>query len=148
MAYRKRTSTTLEKAHKRSLSIKSIDPYLDLGNGLTAREFAKTIDDTQQKIDSYNLALSSLTQLYNEMMESEKILADQHERMLSGVLAKFGRNSTEYEMAGGSKRTGKRKARTSKPIANLPTVNDRPEIIITPTQSPDPKPQALNAMMN
>jgi hypothetical protein len=61
--------------------------------------------------------------------------------MLSGVLAKYGRNSTEYEMAGGRKRPAKRKSKTTAtedlPIVSLPT---------TPTR--DSKPQAVNALMN
>lgn len=144
MVYRKRTSTTLEKAQKRNLSLKSIDPFLDLGNGLTTREFANLIDDTQQKVDRYNLALSGLTQLYNEMMDSEKTLAAEHERMLSGVLAKYGRNSTEYEMAGGSKRTGKRKPKATTTSTDIPVVT----LPSNPVTKSDSTTQALNAMMN
>jgi hypothetical protein len=143
MAYRTRTSVTLEKAEKRNLALKSIDPFLDLGNGLTVSQFTNLIDDTKRKVDRYNLALSSLTQLYNDMMESEKTLAAEHERMLSGVLARYSRDSTEYEMAGGSRRTGKRKPKvtttTDLPLVTLPT---------NPTTKNDSKAQVLSAMMN
>lgn len=145
MAHRTRTSPTIEKAQKRNLALKSIDPYLDLGNGLTVREFSNLIEDTQTKIDRYNLAIKGLTQLHDEMMESERQLAAEHERMLSGVLAKYGRNSTEYEMAGGSKRTGKRK-----PKATTTTSTDIPVVTLpsNPATKSDSTTQALNAMMN
>ena len=144
MAYRTRTSSALEKAQQRNLALKSIDPYLDLGNGLTVREFTNTIEDTQAKVDRYNLAIKGLTQLHNEMMEGERALADQHERMLNGVSAKFGRNSTEYEMAGGRKRSAKRKSRTTTaPTSELPTVT----LTSSPAKSTAPSP-ALSAMMN
>ncbi len=139
--YRKRTSPTLEKAQKRSFALKAIDPYLDLGNGLTARDFANLINDTQQKIDLYNLTLAGLTPLYNDMMESEKLLSEQYERMLSGVLAKYGRNSTEYEMAGGRKRPAKRKSKATAP-------EDLPTVTLPTNPTSDPKSQVLNAVMN
>ena len=144
MAHRTRTSLILEKAQKRSLALKSIDTYLDLGNGLTVREFTNQIEDTQSAIDRYNLAIKGLTQLHSEMMESEKTLADQHERMLSGVCAKYGRSSTEYEMAGGTKRSGKRKPKaTTATNPELPTV----KLPSSSAKSSTPSP-ALTAMMN
>jgi hypothetical protein len=144
MAYRTRTSSTIEKAQKRNLAIQSIDPSLDLGNGLTVSSFTTLINNTQQKVDRYNLAISSLTQLYSEMMEYEKLLADQHERMLNGVSSKYGRNSTEYEMAGGRKRATKRKTKVSTTITELPTIT----LPTNPTNQSDSTAQVLNAMMN
>ena len=144
MAHRTRTSLILEKAQKRSLALKSIDTYLDLGNGLTVREFTNQIEDTQSAIDRYNLAIKGLTQLHSEMIDSEKNLADQHERMLSGVCAKYGRSSTEYEMAGGTKRSGKRKPKaTTATNPELPTV----KLPSSSAKSTAPSP-ALTAMMN
>ena len=140
MAYRKRTSPTLDKAQKRSLALKSIDLNLDLGNGLTVLDFSNLIDTAQQKIDHYNLTLAGLTPIYNEMMECEKLLGENYERMLSGVLAKYGRNSIQYEMAGGRKRAAKRKPKATS-IDTLPIVT-----ISTPKSSATP--QALNATLN
>ena len=144
MAYRTRTSSALEKAQQRNLALKSIDPYLDLGNGLTVREFTNTIEDTQAKVDRYNHAIKGLTQLHNEMMEGEKVLADQHERMLSGVSSKFRRSSVEYEMAGGRKRSAKRKPRTT-----TASTSELPIVTLTSSsvKSTAPSP-ALTAMMN
>ena len=36
-------------------------------------------------------------------------MADTSERMLAGVAAKYGRDSTEYEMAGGTKKSERRR---------------------------------------
>ncbi len=36
-------------------------------------------------------------------------MSDTSERMLAGVAAKYGRDSTEYEMAGGTKKSERRR---------------------------------------
>lgn len=42
------------------------------------------------------------------MLAMEKDLAELSERILSAVSVKYGRNSTEYEMAGGVRRSERR----------------------------------------
>lgn len=52
----------------------------------------------------------------NAFQTAEKNLASMSDRMLAGVAAKYGRDSTEYEMAGGT-RTSDRRRRPSKAAA-------------------------------
>jgi hypothetical protein len=95
MAYRTRTSPALEKALTRNPALQSINPNLDMGNDLSVREFSESIEDTQSKVNRYNLAIATLTQYHNEMVASEKALLNDRERMLSGVSGvsgKFGRD--------------------------------------------------------
>lgn len=108
MPYPKRSSKVLGKAERRASSLASIAPSLDLGNGLTLQTYTSSIETTRQKVAAYNTTLSNLAQLYDEMMESEQRLSDLNERMLMGVLTKYGRNSIEYEMAGGKRKRQKR----------------------------------------
>jgi hypothetical protein len=147
-----RTSNILEKAQKRKLALQSIDPNLSISSGISVAEFSVSIDDTQAKVDRYNLAIATLTQLYSEMMASEKFLADHHERMLNGVSSQFGRNSTEYEMAGGRKRSGKRKTKVTSPTMEMPLAKSAGMGIVTlpaaSAQSSAPAQLAVNAMMN
>jgi hypothetical protein len=101
MARQKRTSKILEKAARRAAGINSIDPNLDLGNGLTLPAFLTLIESMRSKENLYNSTLSTLDKLYHEILETERELADMAEHMLLGVATRFGKSSVEYGMAGG-----------------------------------------------
>ncbi len=101
MARRKRTSPVLEKAVRRMAGMNSIDPNLDVGNGLTLASFSTLLETMRTKENAYNTALSTLDKHYREMLETERELSDMAEHMLLGVATKFGKSSVEYGMAGG-----------------------------------------------
>jgi hypothetical protein len=117
-----------------------------MGEGASVAEFSASIAETQAKVDRYNLAIATLTQLHSEMMVSEKSLANQHERMLNSISGKFGRDSVQYEMAGGRKRLGKRKtkATSSATAVEMPIVT----IPASSAQQSTPVQLAGSAMMN
>ncbi|MBE9139770.1 hypothetical protein IQ254_21660 [Nodosilinea sp. LEGE 07088] len=120
MARAKRTSTTLQKAERRAAAMGSIKPNLDMGNGMTLVSFWADIDDLRDRQKKYNELLSTVDQLYNEMLAAEKALAEKSERMLNAVAVVYGRNSSEYEMAGGKRRSERR--RTSQPAPGQQSV--------------------------
>ena len=109
MARRKRTSQMLEKAVRRAAGINSIDPNLDLGNGLTLPAFSTLIETMRTKENAYNSALSNLDKLYREMLQTERELGDMAEHMLLGVATRYGKSSVEYGMAGGVPKNQRRK---------------------------------------
>lgn len=109
MARRKRTSQMLEKAVRRAAGINSIDPNLDLGNGLTLPAFSTLIETLRTRENAYNSALSNLDKLYREMLETERELGDMAEHMLLGVATRYGKSSVEYGMAGGIPKNQRRK---------------------------------------
>lgn len=109
MARRKRTSQMLEKAVRRAAGINSIDPNLDLGNGLTLPAFSILIETMRTRENAYNTALSNLDKLYREMLETERELGDMAEHMLLGVATRYGKSSVEYGMAGGVPKNQRRK---------------------------------------
>lgn len=53
---------------------------------------------------------------YNKCNQSLLQVKDLSKRMLTGVASKYGKNSSEYEMAGGT-----RKSERKKPVAKKPT---------------------------
>lgn len=116
MARLKRTSRSLEKAYRRAAGLLSISSDLDLGNELTLRSYQDKISEVRTKVDAYNTLLSNVDQAHNEMVQAEKEIDDLSSRMLSGVGVKYGRNSVEYEMAGGV-RTSERKRPTKKTMS-------------------------------
>jgi hypothetical protein len=113
---KKKRSSLLEKAQVRLAALRSLSPDLDLGNGLTVSAYASLISNTRQTLESYNTTLSLIDQLYNELIDLERSLGDMSERMLTGVASKYGRSSTEYEMAGGRRRPEYRRRRISTPL--------------------------------
>ena len=114
MARLKTSSKSYEQSFRRIAAVKSIDPSFDLGNGLTASRYQAAIDEVKNAMDTYNTTLSTVDDLLNNLKEKEKALMEWNERVLIGVAAKFGKNSTQYEQAGG-KRKSERKKPSKKP---------------------------------
>lgn len=96
-------------AKARLAGLKSIDPNLDLGNGLTVDSYEKAITIYSGDVGQYNTTLSTVDDQYNSCKESLLVLKDQSERMLTGVASKYGKNSSQYEMAGGKKKSDRKK---------------------------------------
>ncbi len=126
MARPKRTSSALEKAARRAAGLASIDPNLDLGNGLTLPSFSTLIEAMRTKENAYNSALSNLDKLYREMLETERELSDMAEHMLLGVATKYGKSSVEYGMAGGVPKNQRRKGLRGE----LPTPDSEPATLV------------------
>jgi len=116
MAFKLRESAELTAATKRMTGLKAIDPTakLDLGNGHTMQSYQDQITDTQTHLDNYNKALKDLDGLKNKLDASEKVLNKKSSDMLTGVGAKFTKDSDAYEQCGGV-RESERKRRGPKP---------------------------------
>ncbi|MDZ8069620.1 MAG: hypothetical protein RMY64_29105 [Nostoc sp. DedQUE08] len=138
MARRKRTSVVLEKAVRRAASINSIDPRLDLGNGLTLPAFSTLIETMRSKENAYNSALSSLDKLYREMLDTESELGDMTEQMLMAVGTRYGKSSIEYGMAGGVPKNQRRKGQREKSPIN----DEQPSIVASMESKNGNKPVA------
>ena len=109
MARPKRTSPTIEKSQQRLSALLSIDTNLDLGNDLTAAAYKAEIVKAQTLLDTYNTLLSQTDGALNAFAAAEKGLKDLSERMLSGVSVKFGKDSAQYEMAGGVRKSERKR---------------------------------------
>lgn len=103
MAYRRKMSDYISEALLRAANLKAIDPALDLGNGLTIAAYESEIAATQARLDSYNAKLAHADAEGNAFRDSEKNLRTMNARMLAAVGVKYGKNSSEYEMAGGTR---------------------------------------------
>ncbi|MEH2173558.1 hypothetical protein [Nostoc sp.] len=139
MARRKRTSVVLEKAVRRAAGINSIDPSLDLGNGLTLPAFSTLIETMRTKENAYNSALSSLDKLYREMLETEDELGDMTEHMLMAVGTRYGKSSVEYGMAGGVPKKQRRKRLRGE---SLTPSNEQPSFVASVEGKNGKKPAA------
>ncbi|OUL18788.1 hypothetical protein BV378_34760 [Nostoc sp. RF31YmG] len=126
MARQKRSSKVLERAVRRAASMNSINPNLDVGNGLTLPAFSTLIQKMQTQEYAYNTALSNLDGLYREMLETERELGDMTELILLGVATKYGKRSVEYDMAGGVPKNQRRRATKS----GSPTPSSQPTALV------------------
>lgn len=118
MARQKKLSPFLEGAQQRLNALSTIDPALDLGNGLTLAAYRAEVTSMQAKQDAYNALLPQADQAQNELLAAEKAIRDLSERMLAGVASKYGKDSSEYEMAGGTRKSErKRPTRKTPPAA-------------------------------
>ncbi len=104
----KRTSKILDKAGTRAAGLRSIGAQ-DFGNGLTSAAFEEAVEDTRQRLEDYNQALSVVDEKANLLGDSEKRLRDFNERVLAGVAAKYGKNSNQYERIGGIRKADRKR---------------------------------------
>jgi hypothetical protein len=113
MARSRRTSQVLEAARQRLAGLKSIAPPPTFGPNITLNGYEATIGQFDQKLRSYNEAVAALDDLQNGVEADEDNLREMNKRILSAVEAQYGPDSSEYEQAGGT-RTSERKKPTPK----------------------------------
>lgn len=109
MARLKTASRDYEQGFKRIAAVQSIDADFDLGNGLIAKDYQQAITEVKTAMDSYNTLLSTLDEKLNTLKEKEKSLRNWNERILNGVASKYGKDSSEYEQAGGVRKSERKK---------------------------------------
>ncbi|MBW4448427.1 MAG: hypothetical protein KME38_16555 [Spirirestis rafaelensis WJT71-NPBG6] len=109
MSRPKRGSKVLDRAQRGIAALKSISPTLDLGNGVTIDFFAAVIKTTQDKLETYNSSLSTVDLTQGALELAEKSLMELTEHMLLSVAAKYGKNSDEYKIAGGVRRSERKR---------------------------------------
>jgi hypothetical protein len=109
MAYQRKSSRIIADALERSGNLRAIDPNLDLGNDLTVAAYDAKIAEVQAALDTYNGQLAQADAGGNNFKAVEKELRDLSSLMLSGVKVKYGRDSNEYEMAGGTRLSDRKK---------------------------------------
>src|SRR5947209_20098271 len=97
----RRISNVIAKAIVRSNNLKAISPTLDLGGGLTVAAFDQLIAKAEAAQDDFNQTIAVLDEKGNILDALLKETRDMNTRLLAGVGARYGKNSNEYEKAGG-----------------------------------------------
>ncbi|MEH1847830.1 MAG: hypothetical protein V7L25_23325 [Nostoc sp.] len=115
MSRQKRTSRILEKAELRASGMKSIVPSIKFDEDYTLEKMIESIEQLRSKLDVHNSALAIVDSSLTEVEEMEKNLRQLSEKMLMVVAIKYGKDSAEYEMAGGVRNSDRlRKMRASR----------------------------------
>lgn len=121
MARTKRTSSVLETARQRLAGLKSITPAPNFGTTLTLAGYEADITTLSDQLDSYNSQLSALDSLQNGIDSAETALREKNTRILSAAEAHYGPDSTEYEQAGGTRRSERKRTGPKGPRNTAPT---------------------------
>ncbi len=107
---RRKATSTMELGATRSAGCASIDANLDLGNGLTIKNYGILNENARKSLEVYNTSMATTESKLEEHEANEVLLADFNERILIAVAYKYGKNSNEYKMAGGTKKSERKKS--------------------------------------
>jgi hypothetical protein len=109
MGRKKRKSNVLIEASKKLSGLKAIDPNLDFGEGFTVKSYEESITATSTMLDDYNMRMASLDDLGNLLTQTEKELNSKNTRVMSLVSGRFGADSSQYELVGGTRISERKK---------------------------------------
>jgi hypothetical protein len=120
MTQRKRNSMSLTKAERRIEGMQTINPELDFSNGFSIAIYNTKVIELREKLAAYNQAQTIVDKTHNALIEAERELNTYSEQMLLNVASRYGKNSDEYEMAGGTRRSDRKKPR---PVVNQTVIS-------------------------
>ncbi|BBD59082.1 hypothetical protein NIES2109_18610 [Nostoc sp. HK-01] len=117
----KRSSSVLAKAQLRASGLKAIDSNIDFGDNNSLQNMIQQIEQLSAKLDTHNTALAMIDASRTDIEQLEKNLSTLCEKMLLAVAAKYGKDSNEYEMAGGVRKSDRiRKSTATRLKSALP----------------------------
>ena len=96
-------------AQQRVNGMVSVEPLLDLGNGISVNSMTAEIRAVTDSISEYNTLIATLDERSNLIEESVKRLRDMTRRTLAGAEFKYGTDSNEYEMIGGTRQSDRKR---------------------------------------
>ncbi|MEH1889236.1 MAG: hypothetical protein V7K92_07135 [Nostoc sp.] len=122
----KRSSRILEKAEFRVAGLKAIDPNINFDNTYSLQNLSQLIEQFHNMLNDYNAAIAMIDSSRKKLDEMEKTLNHVSDKMLVGVGFKYGKNSDEYELAGGVRDSDRiRKSRLTRLKSNTDKTSDK-----------------------
>ena len=121
----KQSSRILQKAQLRASGLQAIDPNIDFGNANSLQNMQQQMEQLRNKLNSHNTALAVINATKTDIAELEKSLSALCETMLMAVAVKYGKDSIQYEMAGGVRKSDRIRKGT---ITRLKTVAEKATI--------------------
>ena len=103
MAYRRRSSTVVDQAHQRIIGIKQITPVPTLPAGLSVAATEQKKQAVEALLTQYNGLLAQADQVLDQIVDGEKELRTLNTKLLTAIGLLYGKDSPEYEAAGGTR---------------------------------------------
>ncbi len=101
MPRKKRSSRIIKKAEFRVAGLKAIDLNINFDDTCNLQNLTQLIEQVQKMLDDYNAAIAMVDSSKIKLDAMEKTLSQVSDKILMGVRFKYGKNSNEYELAGG-----------------------------------------------
>jgi hypothetical protein len=93
------------------------------------QNLTQLIEQFHNMLDDYNASIAMIDSSKKKLDEMEKTLNQVSDKMLTGVGFKYGKNSNEYELAGGVRDSDRiRKSRLTRLKANTNKISDENKI--------------------
>jgi len=89
--------------------LNAITPAPNFGTSLTLAAYTTQINEFSTQLDSYNQMLATLDDLRNQLDAGESSLQETNRRWLAAVEAHYGPDSSQYEQAGGTRRSDRKR---------------------------------------
>ena len=115
---RKTITSTMKDAIKRIAGLQAIDPALDFGSDKSIVKYQEKLTNAETALNVYNTQIAELDELLNEFNVVNNTLGAYNTEMLSAVKAIYGRDSNEYEQAGGTLFSERKKRKSTPPENN------------------------------
>lgn len=103
MTRKKHRSRILQKAEFRVAGLKAIDPNITFNDTCNLQNLTQLIEQFYNMLDDYNAAIAVIDSSRTKLEEMEKTISNISDKMLVGVGFKYGKDSNEYQLAGGVK---------------------------------------------
>lgn len=105
MTRKKKSSAVLEKTEERMIGFRSIDANLNFDDSINLTHLTSLTTQLRDQVNQYNMLLAELDTAKGDMEILEKSIREISERMVSGIAFRYGKDSREYEMAGGVRKS-------------------------------------------
>jgi hypothetical protein len=102
MPRQRKTAHVAEKIEHRLAGLRAIDPNLDLGEGCSVATIQNTVEQLREKVNAYNDALALIDSTQIDIENLEKQLNQLSQKAMLGIAFKYGKDSDEYRLAGGT----------------------------------------------
>lgn len=134
MARAKKAPRILPDAEKRLSSLKSVDPKINFGNGISVSALEGKVKQFRDILEVYNDQLSSIDATYKEVLAAEAELTAVYNKLLAGVGMRYGKDSSEYDRVRGARQGTRRRSAPSpetteaNPVKSA--INDAPNLSV------------------
>jgi hypothetical protein len=105
MGQKKKKPTIAEASTEQLAGLKAIDPELDLGEGCSVQALQDLINRLRDKVNAHKEALSTIDAIKLEIEALEEELKQLQQKVRLGVAFKFGKESREFRLVGGTSPT-------------------------------------------